>query len=157
MPIIYFSGVFLQRETLLKQLETNSREIQSTLTELDVHEDSEEQNYEMWAIDQIIWPRVKLPIYTYYSFILYRILILFWCVIFYRFLETVTCKRREQQEKLSQKAVKDAKKKQDLDKTAAELKAQQEALKNGTAPPPVTMPVSHAGSGDIKHGNALRH
>ena len=42
-------NLFFQRETLLKQLETNSFEIQSTLAELDIHEESEEQNYELYV------------------------------------------------------------------------------------------------------------
>lgn len=36
----------LQRETLLRQLETNCFEIQTTCEELDLHQDSEEQNYD---------------------------------------------------------------------------------------------------------------
>ena len=38
----------LQRETLLRQLETNMEEIESTVQELDMHEESEEQNYNMY-------------------------------------------------------------------------------------------------------------
>ena len=38
-----------QRETLLNQLETNTREIELTNEELDLHEDSEEQNYDLWV------------------------------------------------------------------------------------------------------------
>lgn len=38
----------LQRETLIKQLETNYRDIQTTCEELDLHQESEEQNYELF-------------------------------------------------------------------------------------------------------------
>ncbi|KAK3092965.1 hypothetical protein FSP39_009445 [Pinctada imbricata] len=38
----------LQRETLLKQLEINGEDLQSTMEELDIHEESEEQNYTMF-------------------------------------------------------------------------------------------------------------
>lgn len=37
----------LQRETLLKQLETNMNDMMSTVEELEIHEDSEEQNYDL--------------------------------------------------------------------------------------------------------------
>ncbi|CAL1527385.1 unnamed protein product [Lymnaea stagnalis] len=66
----------LQRETLLKQLETNMNDMMSTVEELEIHEDSEEQNYDL-------------------------------------FLETLTQKRREQQEKLSEKVTSSAAIKQD--------------------------------------------
>ena len=39
----------LQRETLLKQLDTNTAEISTVQTELDLHEHSEEQNYDLWV------------------------------------------------------------------------------------------------------------
>ena len=38
----------LQRCTLLKQLETNATDMMSTVQELEVHEDSEEQNYDLF-------------------------------------------------------------------------------------------------------------
>ncbi|KAH3794059.1 rab-like protein 6 [Dreissena polymorpha] len=38
----------LQRETLLNQLRTNEHDMQSTLEELDIHEESEEQNYDVF-------------------------------------------------------------------------------------------------------------
>nr|KAG5693200.1 hypothetical protein BaRGS_014090 [Batillaria attramentaria] len=66
----------LQRETLLKQLEVNSQDMQSTIEELAIHEDSEEQNYDV-------------------------------------FLESLTAKRRQQQEKLAEKALNSAKYHQD--------------------------------------------
>ncbi|CAG5135666.1 unnamed protein product, partial [Candidula unifasciata] len=66
----------LQRETLLKQLETNMNDMMSTVEELEIHEDSEEQNYDL-------------------------------------FLESLTQKRRAQQEKLSEKVTADATLKQD--------------------------------------------
>lgn len=37
----------LQRETLLSQLKTNQEDMLSTVAELDVHEESEEQNYDV--------------------------------------------------------------------------------------------------------------
>ena len=37
----------LQRETLLRQLDTNSVDIESTLEELNIHAESEDQNYDM--------------------------------------------------------------------------------------------------------------
>lgn len=36
-----------QRETLMKQLEINVLDMESTLEELDIHEESEEQNYDV--------------------------------------------------------------------------------------------------------------
>ncbi|XP_076091643.1 rab-like protein 6 isoform X2 [Mytilus galloprovincialis] len=38
----------LQRESLLKQLEVNSEDLRSTVEELDIHEESEEQNYDVF-------------------------------------------------------------------------------------------------------------
>ncbi|XP_078325014.1 rab-like protein 6 isoform X2 [Crassostrea virginica] len=38
----------LQRETLMKQLEINVLDMESTLEELDIHEESEEQNYDVF-------------------------------------------------------------------------------------------------------------
>lgn len=45
------SGVpsFLQRETLLRQLETNQLDIDATLEELSVQQETEDQNYSMYA------------------------------------------------------------------------------------------------------------
>ena len=37
----------LQRETLLKQLEVNAQDMLSTTEELAIHEESEEQNYDV--------------------------------------------------------------------------------------------------------------
>ena len=37
----------LQRETLLKQLEVNTQDMLSTIEELAIHEESEEQNYDV--------------------------------------------------------------------------------------------------------------
>lgn len=74
----------LQRETLLRQLETNTQEILLTFQELDMYEDSEEQNYDL-------------------------------------FLDNVTNKRRELQEKLAEKALEDAAKKR-----AEEVEQQQQ-------------------------------
>ncbi|XP_005103241.1 rab-like protein 6 isoform X2 [Aplysia californica] len=66
----------LQRETLEKQLETNMKDMMSTIQELEIHEDSEEQNYDL-------------------------------------FLDSLTQKRRQQQEKLSEPATATASIKQD--------------------------------------------
>ena len=38
-----------QRETLLQQLETNRKEMKTVIDELDIHEESEEQNYDMYV------------------------------------------------------------------------------------------------------------
>ncbi|KAL5012563.1 hypothetical protein ScPMuIL_011114 [Solemya velum] len=46
----------LQRETLLKQLEINTQDIASTTEELDIHEESEEQNYDIF-IDSLCQKR----------------------------------------------------------------------------------------------------
>lgn len=40
-------NTILQRESLLKQLEVNSEDLRSTVEELDIHEESEEQNYDV--------------------------------------------------------------------------------------------------------------
>ncbi|XP_002740305.1 rab-like protein 6 [Saccoglossus kowalevskii] len=40
--------LILQRETLMRQLETNQKDIDSTLEELHIHGESEEQNYDMY-------------------------------------------------------------------------------------------------------------
>lgn len=40
-------NTILQRESLLKQLEVNSEDFRSTVEELDIHEESEEQNYDV--------------------------------------------------------------------------------------------------------------
>lgn len=39
----------LQRETLLRQLETNQLDIDATLEELSVQQETEEQNYELYV------------------------------------------------------------------------------------------------------------
>ncbi|KAH9499450.1 Rab-like protein 6 [Bulinus truncatus] len=92
----------LQRETLLKQLETNMNDMTSTIEELEIHEDSEEQNYDL-------------------------------------FLETLTQKRREQQEKLSEKVTSSAAIRQDKSGTLV-----------GKDGAPVVMPVpSTTNSGGI--------
>lgn len=39
-----------QRETLIRQLDTNTEEIESTVQELDMHEESEEQNYQLLVV-----------------------------------------------------------------------------------------------------------
>ncbi|KAG1653049.1 Nitric oxide synthase, brain [Nymphon striatum] len=43
-----FPFLQLQRETLLRQLETNAQEIETTNEELDIHQESEEQNYDVF-------------------------------------------------------------------------------------------------------------
>lgn len=40
---------FLQRETLLRQLETNQLDIDATLEELSVQQETEDQNYSMYV------------------------------------------------------------------------------------------------------------
>ena len=45
--------------TLLKQLEINSEDIRSTIEELNIHEESEEQNYDMWVICILIQFKTK--------------------------------------------------------------------------------------------------
>lgn len=39
----------LQRETLLRQLETNQLDIDATLEELSVQQETEDQNYELYV------------------------------------------------------------------------------------------------------------
>ena len=39
-----------QRETLLKQLEINAHEIETTNQELTLHEESEDQNYDLYVL-----------------------------------------------------------------------------------------------------------
>lgn len=39
--------IYFQRETLLQQLETNKQEMRTVIDELDIHEESEEQNYDL--------------------------------------------------------------------------------------------------------------
>lgn len=68
----------LQRETLMKQLEVNKDDMLSTIEELDIHEESEEQNYDV-------------------------------------FIESLCSKRRQQQDKLSEKVLVDSKLKQELE------------------------------------------
>lgn len=43
------SASFLQRETLLRQLETNQLDIDATLEELSVQQETEDQNYDMYV------------------------------------------------------------------------------------------------------------
>ncbi|XP_070176938.1 rab-like protein 6 isoform X2 [Littorina saxatilis] len=75
---LFFNLPFLQlqRETLLKQLEVNAKDMLSTTEELAIHEESEEQNYDL-------------------------------------FQDALTAKRRQQSEKLSEKALSAAKFHQD--------------------------------------------
>lgn len=40
---------FLQRETLLRQLETNQLDIDATLEELSLQQETEDQNYELYV------------------------------------------------------------------------------------------------------------
>lgn len=42
---------FPQRETLLRQLETNQLDIDATLEELSVQQETEDQNYELYVIE----------------------------------------------------------------------------------------------------------
>lgn len=48
---LYF---FLQRETLLRQLETNQLDIDATLEELNVQQETEDQNYDMYVTMSIL-------------------------------------------------------------------------------------------------------
>ncbi|XP_059150976.1 rab-like protein 6 isoform X2 [Physella acuta] len=91
----------LQRETLLKQLETNTNDMLSTVEELEIHEDSEEQNYDI-------------------------------------FLDTLTQKRREQQEKLSEKVT-----------SSAAIKQDKSGALVGKDGAPVVMPPVTTNSGGI--------
>ncbi|KAK6195854.1 hypothetical protein SNE40_001196 [Patella caerulea] len=58
---LFFNVPFLQlqRQTLLKQLETNTDDLNSTIEELEIHEDSEEQNYDLF-IENLTSSRRKL-------------------------------------------------------------------------------------------------
>ncbi|XP_060065693.1 rab-like protein 6 [Ylistrum balloti] len=89
----------LQRETLLKQLEVNKEDMLSTIDELDIHEESEEQNYDV-------------------------------------FIDSLCSKRRQQQDKLSEKVLADSKLKQEVEGSG-------EATKPGSLPVPksVSMPT----------------
>ncbi|XP_074655392.1 rab-like protein 6 isoform X2 [Tubulanus polymorphus] len=89
----------LQRETLLKQLELNSSDIDSTLEELNIHEESEEQNYDVQSN-----PRVGLFPKSFFN-------------------DALTVKRRQQQEKLSEAAIVTAQKKEAEEKAAREAAA----------------------------------
>ncbi|XP_076454482.1 rab-like protein 6 [Babylonia areolata] len=95
----------LQRETLLKQLEVNAQDMISTTQELAIHEESEEQNYEV-------------------------------------FQESLTARRRQQQEKLSEKALSSAQFRQDsTGKLVANNDSAAAALPS-TATPTATVPRS---------------
>ncbi|XP_033763013.1 rab-like protein 6 [Pecten maximus] len=89
----------LQRETLLKQLEVNKDDMLSTIEELDIHEESEEQNYDV-------------------------------------FIDSLCSKRRQQQDKLSEKVLADSKLKQEVEGSG-------EATKPNSLPVPksVSMPT----------------
>ncbi|GAB1607802.1 rab-like protein 6 isoform X1 [Argonauta hians] len=88
----------LQRVTLLKQLEINSEDIRSTIQELNIHEESEEQNYDI-------------------------------------FIDNLCAQRRQQQEKLAEKIMEEAKLRQ------TELAASG-VISNGT----ISQPVSRSAS-----------
>lgn len=88
----------LQRVTLLKQLEINSEDIRSTIEELNIHEESEEQNYDI-------------------------------------FIDNLCAQRRQQQEKLAEKIMEEAKQRQ------AELAASG-VITNGTTSQPVSRSAS---------------
>lgn len=49
--VLFLSGAcsLLQRETLLRQLETNQLDIDATLEELSVQQETEDQNYGMYG------------------------------------------------------------------------------------------------------------
>lgn len=53
----------LQRETLLRQLETNQLDIDATLEELSVQQETEDQNYSMYVSQhlQLCWPSLPWP------------------------------------------------------------------------------------------------
>lgn len=42
--------LWVQRETLLRQLETNQLDMDATLEELSVQQETEDQNYEMYSL-----------------------------------------------------------------------------------------------------------
>lgn len=95
----------LQRETLLQQLETNKQEMRTVIDELDIHEESEEQNYDL-------------------------------------FLEVLTAKRRQAQEKLAEKALEDAMTMQEEEAKAAAEAAAANGPKSISAPAtPATTPT----------------
>jgi len=56
-----------QRETLIRQLDTNTEEIESTVQELDMHEESEEQNYQLLVAFQFLIQKVcnLLPLFVH--------------------------------------------------------------------------------------------
>lgn len=51
---------FLQRETLLRQLETNQLDIDATLEELSVQQETEDQNYELYVPEPSFPPLLLL-------------------------------------------------------------------------------------------------
>lgn len=51
----------LQRETLLRQLETNQLDIDATLEELSVQQETEDQNYSMYVSHHLRLRRPSLP------------------------------------------------------------------------------------------------